>query len=853
MVAIKRAVAAFLSLALLLTCLSGCSGNKTVNIRMPADVSESDADWSQSESGLVTLRNECVEFILDCSTTHFTVKDLRNGKSYSSVPEDEVFSFSDESAERLRSEITVTYYQQQSAAQLMFSAKDCVDSGNFKILTDGNAVRVYYNLGENTDRFFAPLVFAKEDFEKLILDKLDNPNEKRRISGYYTLYGDDKTADNYSEMLEKYPALKKNKLYILEAADDKNALEEITVFMDKAGYTREQYNKVLEKLDIATTGGTKAGFCVPVEYRLCDDGFTASVLSDLITENSADYKLQRVDFLEYFAARGDKSDGSYMIPDGSGALIKINGSYKTDFSCSFYGTDFASLEEGKSQIAQNLLLPVYGICETDGGILAILESAAEVADLNVKTISNSAPLNHIYAGFTLRAVDVTDIGEKTNVPVYNLFSNHLLKVSPKIRFVLFDSGKSDYTDMAKYYRNYLLQNGLINKTETDRIPVYLDYLCMILKPSSVMGVSYNKKIVLSTVSEIIKTVKNLNEKGVEKIVIRLKGYGSGGLTNKANNRFEIDSKIGSVKELTALSELLLKNGGALYLDADFQFVYSSGNGFSKKELAAHYLNRAVVYRGSYDIVTRKYNSEHLPRYFTSPTVYSSFSAGFLKDLAKKFPEDAVPCVSFGTSGQYLGSDYATKKDMDRAESLYLLKNALKENGKTAMFDNGNAYVLQFADSLFNVPLTSSAVDMEYMRIPFYQMIVHGLLPYCGISVNLSKDPALHYLQSVEYGASVSATCITRENSLLTNTDYESVYYSLNDAEQTEQLVSMYKSSIACLEKVKNAGITGYEKLSENFYCTSYDNGVKILVNYSETEKTAYGQRVGTMGFAIFEE
>ena len=170
-----------------------------------------------------------------------------------------------------------------------------------------------------------------------------------------------------------------------------------------------------------------------------------------------------------------------------------------------------------------------------------------------------------------------------------------------------------------------------------------------------------------------------------------------------------------------------------------------------------------------------------------------------------------------------------------------------------MFDNGNAYVLSFADSLFNVPLTSSAVDMEYMRIPFYQMIVHGLLPYCGISVNLSQNPALHYLQSVEYGASVSATCITRENSLLTNTDYESVYYSLNDAEQTEQLVSMYKSSKACLEKVKNAEITDYEKLSENFYCTSYDNGVKILVNYDKTEKTAYGQRVGSMGFAIFEE
>jgi len=510
------------------------------------------------------------------------------------------------------------------------------------------------------------------------------------------------------------------------------------------------------------------------------------------------------------------------------------------------------LEDSKGQLLQNLMFPVFSICEEDGGLFAIVEKAAEMAELNIKTMSNSAPRNHIFTSFTLRAVDVTDIGEKTGVPVYNLFSKHLLKISPKIRFTFFPKEKSDYSNMAEYYRNYLLENGQIkeNKAEGEP-PLYLDYLCMILKPSSVMGVSYNKKIVLSTISEIIDSVEAFKEKGIKNIVVRLKGYGTGGLTNKAYNRFEIDSKVGSAKEIQQLKKLLEKDGGALYLDADFQFVYSKGNGFSQKNSSAHYLNRAVVYNGSHDIVTRKYDAEQLPRYFVSPSLYKKYSSDFISSLKKKLPD--MTGISFGTAGLYLGSDYASDKDMDRAESLYLLKTALKSVKANAMFDNGNAYVLPFAKAIVNVPLTSSANDMEYMHIPFYQMIVHGLISYGGIPINLSEDSGKYYLQSIEYGANLSATLITRENSLLTNTDYESVYYSVNADGQLDTLSKMYNGSKELLEKVQNARIEKYEKLADNVYAVTYDNGTRVLVNYGKEEISVSGRVIKSESFNVLNE
>lgn len=848
----KKTITVLLSLLMLISATCGCSDKTEKQISIPVSVSESDSDWNTAEENEIVIQNQAVKFVLNTDTTHFTVTDLNTGKSYSSVPAEDVFSFSDEDAQRLLSELTVTYYQKQSSAQLMFSAKDSVDGGNYKILTNGEAVRVYYSLGDMGEEFFAPAVFTKSDFEKLILGKMSNPNAKRRISRYYTLYDKDSKAEDFDEMAEMYPVLKKTPLYIRKMNAEDNVLEEIAQFMDDVGYTEEQYEKVLNKYSLEVQKSDKAGFCIPVEYRLCDDGFTAEILTDKITENSESFKLQSIDFLEYFASRNENSDGTYVIPDGSGALIKINGSYKSDFSQTFYGTDYSVLEDGKGQLSQNLMLPVFGISENDGGIFAIIEKGAEMAELNIKSMSNSAPQNHIFTSFTLRAVDVTDIGEKTGVPVYNLFSKHLLKISPKIRFVVLSTGKAEFSDMAKYYREYLRENKLINVSKLPQTaPLYLDFLCMIKKNASVMGVSYDKKIVLSTIDEIIDAVEKLNKKGIKNINLRLKGYGEGGLENKAYNRFEIDSAVGTAEELMELEALLQKNGGALYLDADFQFVYSKGNGFSEKNSTAHYLNRAVVYKGSYDIVTRQYDSKLLPKFFTSPTLYGEYSKNYLKSLNKKLSGDFK--VSFGSAGRYLGSDYASDKDMDRAQSLYLLQEALKQTRTVSMFDNGNAYVLPFAETIFGVPLTSSANDMEYMRIPFYQMIVHGLIGYSGESVNLAGDPKTQYLKSIEYGASLSATLITRENALLTNTDYETVYYSVNLDGQLDSLCEMHRNSCDMLSEVYGAEIIGYKRITDGLYCAEYSNSVKVYVNYGKKAVSVSGITVEAESFKITKD
>ena len=52
---------------------------------------------------------------------------------------------------------------------------------------------------------------------------------------------------------------------------------------------------------------------VEAEYSLNDDGFSAKILMDKVTENSDAHKLQSIDFLEYFASVGAEEEGFYLM------------------------------------------------------------------------------------------------------------------------------------------------------------------------------------------------------------------------------------------------------------------------------------------------------------------------------------------------------------------------------------------------------------------------------------------------------------------------------------------------------------------------------------------------------------
>lgn len=842
-------------LSVLIFCcvlLTACTGNSQSANTFKKTVTSDDSEWNVANGEEVVLENDRIRFVLNSQTTHFTVTDLSNGKIYNSVPDENAVMMAGEYASRMQSEVTVVYYQTDSSALNMYSASDSVELNNYEIKVSDSAVRVYYNFG--TKDIFCPQILRVEDFEK-ISNSLTSNSSRIRLSRYYKLYDKSEPDADFNEMVKTYPVLKKTPLYIINDDVSELQIEEISDYMSESGYSKESYEKTISNLKIVLQEREKtAGFEVPVEYSINDDGFTAKILADKVTENSEAYKLQSIDFLEYFASVGQEENGYYFVPDGSGAVITVNNGSNDIYKQTFYGDDYSVQSESQTQLKKNLSLPIFGYIGDGNGILGIVESASEVATLSVCPINSSSPRNHMYCSFNVRNIDVTTTGSE-NV-VYNLFSKHLLQVAPQIRFVLLEGQEATDAGVVEKYRNYLLGDGQIKGdriTNKKEVPLYLDYYCMATEDATFLGVPYTRKTVLSTFKEIRDSVKKLHKSGIKNLVIRLYGFGEDGLEHKAANTFSIDKRVGTKKELLQLVEVVENAGGKIYVDADFQFVYKFGNGFKASKDAAHYLNRVLVRNGRYDIVSRVFDKENMARYFVSPSLYKQYAEGYIVKLNKILDSKNNLGLSYGTSGAYLGGDYTDKKDINRVQSVELLTNALyfaQKSGYEMMFDTGNAYVIPFANDLVNVPLNSSEYNVEQYSIPLYQMLLHGSVSYSADAYNISKNAEYVHLKSMEYGASMHAALITSDDLKLRNTKYNSILFSMSDSERLDEIVEMYKSSSLVLNTVIDAHIIDNEMVETDVYVTSYDNGVKIAVNYGPNDVTIGNTVVESKNYAI---
>lgn len=846
---IKKGLIVLLAFVVLLTSIVGCSDKSDAlsNAQNPS-VSVSDDYWETVDT-LVTLENDNIVFELDAETTHFKVTNKKTGDIYYSVPEQQSNYIADDVSLRTASEITVMYCGEQTDKLYMYSSES-VEDQLFSVKTDGNRVRVYYTLGEVGS--FVPLVFDEKTFETL-LESIENSGIRRRIERYYIFTSVSEESGEYQENLKQYPILGKENLYIIDDSLSDIEKDDIATYIEEIGFEKEQYINMLKRLEISDESSEEENpaFSVPVEYTLTSDGFQAEILADKVSEKSAAYKIQTIEFLEYFAAY-QSEQGDFFLPDGCGALIPFNS--MSNISIPYYGWDYSTSDIGAEEFSDNMPLPVFGINGNKNGIFAVIEQGAEVAQLNIKPLNESNSLNHAYASFDFRKVDVTDIGADSQIPIYNLFSSTILSVSPRVRYILLADSVNNYASMADLYRKYLGEKGVIGNTDSVVAPVYMDFICMITEKSSMMGVPYRKKTVLSTIEEITEQVKKAQNAGLKNIVIRLFGYTSYGYEHSAYNEFSIDKDVGTVNELAQLSSLLEENGGKLYLDADMIFAYSDGAGFSLEDDTARYLNKLVVCNGSYDIVNRN-NSNTLKKYMISPVNYRSYTSDYLDSLIKKWPKGCkLPGLSYGTAGLYLGGDYNKKYDFDRSETAAFISKALSDIAKhdTVMaFDNGNSYILNFAASLFNAPATASFAESESGEIPFLQMVLHGSVPYALTPENVSVNSRKVRLMSLAFGASPYATFITRNDSLLYNTDYESEWYSLSVQNRLNDFVEFACKTQTFRTNVFDAYLTDFTE-SEGVLRADYSNGSYIYVNLNETSVTVFGEKISAGGYLIGE-
>ena len=231
--------------------------------------------------------------------------------------------------------------------------------------------------------------------------------------------------------------------------------------------------------------------------------------------------------------------------------------------------------------------------------------------------------------------------------------------------------------------------------------------------------------------------------------------------------------------------------------------------------------------------------------------YNRFTAAYLPKVAK-YGADGITFENFGRQIYYDSNKYGPVNRGDTAEYWKKFMEESKNTLGYAASDGGNAYVLPIADQLYNIPMGGSNYLFTDETIPFYQMVVHGMIPYSSGAGNLFYDFDMQKLKWVEYGC-LPYFKLTHENSnLLKYTDYNELFSSQYE-DWVDVAADIYKEFNERLGDVWSQTMTEHKKLNDNLYRITYENGARVYVNYGEETAEADGYEIDSLNYLVVDE
>lgn len=321
--------------------------------------------------------------------------------------------------------------------------------------------------------------------------------------------------------------------------------------------------------------------------------------------------------------------------------------------------------------------------------------------------------------------------------------------------------------------------------------------------------------------EALQILTELKNNGADDIVVSYKNWTDDGIKNHVDPTASPSGILGGKSSFNKLTDFINENDFELFPVSDSRCFVSGGgyNSFSDTcvRISGAY-SRVVSYDRAYGIPDGfKKNMSLL-----SPEYYGEVFG----NIAENYTSAGLGGVSLGSLTSALYGDYG-KKNISRAKALELavegyakLSESL-DNGILA--DTANAYALPYAEHVTNVPLSSSHFDLFNEDVPFYQAVLHGIIPYSSTAINASPDPAKQLILAAATGSLPNYDLLFTETSELKDTDFD-VYFYANYLGQTESAAENYKRLKPLYSHIAEAEITEY--FTEN-------NGSLITVGYSD--------------------
>ncbi len=593
------------------------------------------------------------------------------------------------------------------------------------------------------------------------------------------------------------------------------------------------------------------GFALGVEVSLIGDELVVRVPEETIQENKEGnyiYTVSVFPFLGYTYL--GEQDGYMMIPDGNGALIYLNdkeGRYASGFSGLIYGTDVgitdlvstSTLWERYETVvdANPVLAPVFGMAHTDDqfAYLGIVESGDERATIEAQPNGARINYNRIYARFLLRDVYNQPLSNSSTANTALTVEADRIHSDLQIRYCLLSGEDADYAGMANAYRNYLLGTGRLEKRNLSyntRVDVLGSE-----REEFLMGTT---GVPMTTTDQLEDIYAELRREGVANVLTVYRGWQKGGLYDTPITKYKADSDIGGTSALTKLILSEAEQGNTIYLLDDALTINASTN--------------SGTYSAMKKLNKRTFEKE------VNGQVYDSFyylmpdrAGENLADLAQDALRDNIRNMAVtGITGNlfcysYKGNYYSRTDTMD----MFLDAVSEVDANMNLVLETPNQYMWKYADAMLDMPLESSDYLYIDQEIPFLSMVLKGVVPIYSNYVNFEANKTENFLKMVESGAYPSFYVTAEDSSKLIYTNSANLY-SLEFDSYRETIAQYDRELRALSELVGTSCILDHEVLDNGLVRVTYENGVRIYVNYTASALSADGVTVDALSYKVGE-
>ena len=606
---------------------------------------------------------------------------------------------------------------------------------------------------------------------------------------------------------------------------------------------------------------TENGFSSTIFFKEYDFGFTVNVAlegSELVVGIPEESIIESgkdtfIGTISVFPMLGytylDDQDGYMLIPDGNGALIYLNdkdGRYSTGFSQAIYGSDIGFSESSVDVLLwgeyntilypEQVLAPVFGIIHSDDqqGYLAIVEEGDKRASIEAHPNGVMVNYNRCFAKFTLRKIYIQ--------PLNNSNSGTMTRVEEdrthsdlKVRYLLVSGEKANYASMAVAYRNYLLENDKISVKDTS-YNTRVDFLGTDREEFLV----FTKAVTMTTTDQISAMYAELRENGVDSLLTVYKGWQKGGLYNIPIAKYKADGSIGGTRGVTKL----IKDSK----EFDYQvYLYNNALRANPEENNTTFNTVKRINKRKLRINTWGY----VYRYFNY--LLPSKSSSYLDSLVEDYSKQGVDNLAIAGMSDNLFSYSSNGKFYSRYDCADSYESTLQRISENAnlILEKPFAYLWNTTGAFLDMPLDSSEYMYEDEEVPFFSIVLKGIIPMYSDYVNFEANKQEFRLQMIESGVYPSFYLTHEDAADLIYTN-SSALYSTKYETYKDTVIEYDKEFREVAEVTKDAFIMNHEKMANGVNKVTYDNGVVIYVNYNQDSVDVDGYQIEAMSYKVGE-